>query len=321
MSPETRPTASEPVLRRPNRGGVRSVLILLLCAMTLCAAGIAWLLYETPAPQVATETDVPVASTEATPVAPSKPMADPLSSEIGALNRQFEKQAERVRELEAELEAARASGDEETGALRDRLARLVADQGQSREELQVTQAELEEARRSRAQKIEEVETLVATREAEARGRQEEERRRRELEEQARRAEEIERSAVGFGHAHPKKQPTTGGRFNTSMLLRLPTLAPGDSYWAIVGRTSDQQLEIASVQQLTIEEGVADYPVFPRKGRRDYRDKLQDDTWNFFLLTPYGYEKIGRPREGDSVSIHYDFLISLAHVPLTHEDPR
>lgn len=298
-----------------GRGMLRWIPVAILGAMMIVASGIAWLLYD---PSEGTQ----LAATEEIAAEPA-PDSEPSEAELHleALMRQFADQDTRVFELEAQIKAAQEAGDAETQALETSLERLLGEQAMTQKELSSTQESLRQAKEKDVQEIAEIHDFVDSLEEEERRKLEDQQKRVESEKQAKRAVDIENSALSFEHQHRRRDQPTPKHFNTSMFLRLPGRSTGENLWLVVGRETGGRLEVVRARRIVIEKNKDDYLVFGEKGWKQYRTKLQDGTWSFFLLTPFGYEKINRPREGNTVTIHYDFLMDLPHKTLTYEDPN
>lgn len=309
----------------PRPGPPRWVPVMLLAAMAVCAAGIAsvmpseWWQVLWPASRDAQEAQVAVGPD----VEELKAIVDKLESLVSSLAKERNDQQDVISELQAESEAR--AGDR---AEAERVRRLLAEALESQNEtdrkldeannaLRGRRGELSRTRQQDMQVAEQTHSEPDQQAAEALlARQQSDTVEQQEAERAERA----RSALPFEAHHAKRQrPSSSSLFNTSLYLRVKGLKSGQTYYLIVGEDLGGRLEVLRVASY-VYKNKTDFSAFGRFGFTNYSDRLFGRAWVFFFLTINGYERIGRPKKGDAVSIHYDFLMSLDHQVLRYELP-
>jgi hypothetical protein len=233
-------------------------------------------------------------------------------------------QAQIIGTLQGELEQAEAEGVAGRQRARDldkELAELKSEQRKTQSLLEDATEALERELSARKQMQTELSAVNEALEAQAesqRQREEQERQERlRLEKQL--EAELVRCARSFyvvlgpGEGVPARQI-----FDASVrLLPLDTEA-GEQLVVLVGANRGDSFEVLQAKKGT-SEGDRPLEVFGRRQRSRYEKQLEaNEKWTFFLLTGYGYARLGEPTDGTLVTANHDFLFTLPHLELTYE---
>ncbi len=258
----------------------------------------------------------------------SHQLADaPVDQNLERLRQRQVAQARIIGTLQDELEEAEAQGVEgqqQARNLEKELAELRSQQQKTQSRLEDATKALERELSAQKQVQAELSTVKERLEARAEREAEEESQRKaqEREERLRLEKELEAERVRCARSFttvlgPDEGAPAREVFDTSVRLVPVDTQTGLPLVVLVGADRGNYFEVLQAKRGT-SEGDRPLEVFGRRQRSRYKKRLAaEEKWTFFLLTGYGYTRLGEPAERHVVTAEYDFLLSLPHLELAY----